>query len=203
MSPMHLRRLPGQRLLLLLGGLALTGFAASAILAQGDESQNRPQSPGWVSFVDPDTGLRGSLPASWHRGPASLQSGIITPRQIFTAATFRPRREPPGPGCGYLQPQEIKEVGSRGAFVTVFVGGANPTVMAHTHPRPKRFRPKWSNGSVGPVNPHAYDVIIHFRQRHRYFGIGVVIGKDAPRIVRRDARLILDHLRLGALHLNS
>jgi hypothetical protein len=200
---MHLRRLPGQRLVLLLGGLALTGLAASAMLAQGGESEGSPQSRDWVPFLDPHTGLRGSVPSSWHRGPPNVQPTLIVPRQIFTAATFRPRREPPRTGCGYLQPQEIKGVGSRGAFVTVFVGGANPTVMAHTHPRPKRFRPESSNGSVGPVNPHAYEVIIHFRQHHRFFGIGAVIGKDAPRIVRRRARLILDRLRLGALHLNS
>ncbi len=200
---MHFRRTPRPRLLLLVAGLVLAAFAAGAILAQGDRSNGGQPTPDWRSLSDPQTGLRGSVPSSWHRGPPNLQPTLIVPRQIFTAATFRPRREPPGTGCGYLQPQEIREVGSRGAFVTVFVGGANPTVMAHTHPRPKTFRPKWSNGSVGPVNPHAYEEIINFRQRHRYFGVGVVIGKDAPPIVRRDARLILDRLRLGAVHLNS
>jgi hypothetical protein len=182
--------------------LALAGLAASALLARGDESADRQGSQDWVSFVDPDTGLRGSVPSSWHRGPASLQSKIVSPRQILTVATFSPHREPPNTDCGYLHPQEIRDVGSRGAFVTLFVGGANPTLLASTHVRPKAFRLKASGYLLQPKT-HTHQTIISFKAHHRYFTAGVVLGPDAPRAVRRDARLVLDRLRLGELRLKS
>jgi hypothetical protein len=196
-------RARGLRLLLLLAGLALTGFGASALLAQGDESGEHHQASGWVSFLDPHNGLRGSVPSSWHRGPASLQPKIVSPRQILTVATFSPHREPPNTDCGYLHHQEIRDVGSRGAFVTLFVGGANPNLLASTHMRPKAFRLKASDLIVDPPTRYARQWILSFKAHHRYFTAGVVLGPHAARAVRRDARLVLDSLRLGALHLSS
>lgn len=181
--------------------LAVAVSVTGCMAAASDQSAHRSAPPGWTSFRDSRTGLRGSFPSSWHRGPANLQPGLIIPRQVFTVATFSPRREPPRTGCGYLHPQEIRDVGARGAFITLFAGGANPKVMARTHQRPKRFRLKRTNGEVGPPNPHAYQDVIFFKQNGRFFTVGAVIGPHAPRAVRRDAMLILDRLRVGSLRL--
>jgi hypothetical protein len=184
-------------------GFALAAAGAGCAQAEMAQSADGQASRGWTSFRDSRTGLRGSFPSSWHRGPASLEPRIISPRQLFTVATFPPRREPPRSGCGYLRPQEIREVGSRGAFITLFVGGANPTLMSRTHMRPKRFRLKRSKGQVGPPNPRAYQERISFKSHGRYFTAGAVIGLHASREVRQDAMLILDRLRLGSLRLKS
>jgi hypothetical protein len=192
----------GRKALPIMVGFALA-VAAGCSQAQLSQSANGQASPEWTSFLDSRTGLRGSFPSSWHRGPASLEPRIISPRQLFTVATFRPRREPPRAGCGYLRPQEIREVGSRGAFITLFVGGANPTLMSRTHMRPKRFRLKRSKGQVGPPNRHAYQEIISFKSHGRFFTAGAVIGLHASRDLRQAAMLILDRLRLGSLRLKS
>jgi hypothetical protein len=167
--------------------------------------------PGWTAFVDAETGLRGSLPSSWHRGPASLNPNIVSPRQIFTVATFKPRRAPGT--CGYLHRKEIRQVGSRGAFVTLFVGTGDPGSLSDARPRPESFgtwrpRPKgfsfWLSaaGKTPPVR-HNRQALISFKEGGRSFTAGVVIGSDAPPAVGRDAMLILDRLDLGSLRLRS
>jgi hypothetical protein len=199
--PMATARGLAHKALPLVVSLALAGAAEGCSNAEIPQPAHGA-SPNWTSFVDSQTGLRGSFPSSWHRGPASLQPKIVNPRQLFTVATFPPRREPANAECGYLHSQEIREVGARGAFVTLFVGGANPKLLASTRLRPRRFRLRASDGTIEPPT-HARQWIVSFKAHHRYFTAGVVIGKHAPRAVRQDARLVLDRLHLGELRLKS
>lgn len=193
----------GCKALPLVVSFALAAVGAGCSPAEISQSAEGRASPGWTSFLDSRTGLRGSFPSSWHRGPGKLDSGLINPRQVFTVATFPPRREPPRTGCGYVHPQEIKEVGSRGAFVTLFVGGASPSDLARMQSRPRTFRLRRSERDVAYPNRHAYEEIFTFKRNGRSFTAAAVVGMDAPRAVRHDAMLILDRLRLDSVHLNS
>jgi len=154
---------------------------------------------GWKGGGDPARGYAVDLPPGWQLAPESLTPHLTEPRELLSAGTF-PLRFREGP-CNHMPTGALRAMGRADGFVTILERGRDPgSRWSEFTPRPERFA-----GSAEPQRGDVVDCLdgtldaveywMPFTDAQRHFYAMVVLGRDAPEHVRREAFAVLDGLR--------
>lgn len=175
---------------------ALTAFATTLLLAAcagGDAA--KPAASKHTAH-----GITVTLPAGWQRAPRSLTPHLTDPREVVAVATFplRYRRTP----CAHMPGSALEDLGPTDAFVTLQERGLDPGSSWKGFPaRSKQFglRLGGSADARGCVPGARFtDHWFGFTDGRRHFHVLAAFGSQATAATRRQARKILDDLRIDA-----
>jgi hypothetical protein len=146
-------------------------------------------------------GFRATIPAGWRRATSRLSPKLADPREIFSAATFRPAYRPTD--CEAFAGSAQEDMGRRDAFVSVQERG-RPTARegyprgefedVTTRPRPLRADDLRRARSAECASGTARLFMLTFEDAGRVFHVLIGIGASAPRGVRADALRLVDSL---------
>lgn len=135
------------------------------------------------------------LPAGWHAARRSLTPHLDNPREVVAAGTGP---LPSGGACAHLPSAALQAMGADDVLVTV------QERYGDVHAFPVR-RARFSL-PAGDVRSEAEDCAgghptftsswFEFRDHHRGFHVLVAVGRSAPAARVRDARALLDSLRI-------
>jgi hypothetical protein len=171
-------------------------MACALIAACDDDSKS---ANGWERHRNEHWRYTVSLPPGWHLAKQSLSPGLVEPREILFAASFRLGRR-------HELCRALAEIPPDRALVTLQertrAARGDPTFP----PRPASFEPdpRLPGTSEWPYCLHGYkeppipllDYWFGFRDAGRAFHAFVGVGRKAPEDLRREAFGILDSLRL-------
>ncbi|MEY2440843.1 MAG: hypothetical protein QOJ46_269 [bacterium] len=143
-------------------------------------------------------GIAVTLPRGWQRAPRSLTPHLTDPREVVAVGTFplRYRRTL----CAHMPGSALEDLGPRDAFVTLQERGLDRGSSWKGFPRrPKHFGPRL--GAASEANgcapkAHFTDHWFGFTDGGRHFHVLVAFGPKASANTRRQARTILDGLRI-------
>jgi hypothetical protein len=174
--------------------LAATALAAALLLAAcGGDDAAKPAASTHTAH-----GITVALPAGWQRAPRSLTPHLTDPREVVAVATFplRYRRTL----CAHMPGSALEDLGPSDAFVTLMERGLDRRSSWKGFPaRPKHFGPRLGAGSeASDCAPKARftDHWFGFTDGGRHFHVLVAFGPKASTATRRQARKILDDLRI-------
>jgi hypothetical protein len=137
------------------------------------------------------------LPTGWHVTSARINS-VVDPVTIFTATSFPMRTGRPRPSDGICSRTLQRQWHLEGAYVQLTEerdGASRKRMLRRLPARPRHFE-LHQRGAGGLCTP-ADSGEITFRERGRAFYVFYGIGKRASPATRREARLLLDSLRIG------
>lgn len=142
-------------------------------------------------------GITVTLPAGWQRAARSLTPNLGDPREVVAVGTFPLRYRQTD--CAHMPGSALEDVGPADAFVTVQERGKDASPRGFP-PRPEHFGPRLGGGGseAGACVPKARftDHWFTFGDAGRYFHVLVAFGPQATAKTRRQARAILDDLKI-------
>jgi hypothetical protein len=143
-------------------------------------------------------GIAVELPAGWQRATRSLTPQLTDPREVVAVATYplRYRRTL----CAHMPGSALEDLGPDDAFVTLQERGLDQGSSWLGFPkRPKHFGARLGGASeASECVPKARftDHWFGFTDRGRHFHVLVAFGPKTSAQTRRQARTILDDLRI-------
>lgn len=158
-----------------------------------------------VSIVLPDLsiaydrrreGYRASVPFGWQRAERSLTPHLADPVEIFTAATFRPRRGGPCAQMPYRAARQARDM--KGALVSIQERTGAPMSENRASEkgfpaRPRPFTPDPGRFECISTRGVAASFVPFWDRGRRFYAV-IVIADAAPDRVRREALTILDDI---------
>ncbi len=141
-------------------------------------------------------GITVTLPAGWQRAPRKLTPHLVDPREVVAVGTFPLRYH--RTACAHMPGSALEDLGPGDALVTLQERGRGVTGNAFP-PRPKHFGPRLGGPSEARLcvpKARFTDHWFMFADSGRYFHVLVAIGPKASAKTRREAREILDRLRI-------
>jgi hypothetical protein len=139
-----------------------------------------------------------TLPAGWQLAPRSLTPHLTDPREVVAAATYPLRYRTTA--CAHMPGSALEDLGPQDAFVTLQERGLDRRSSWKGFPaRPRHFGPRLDGASEArQCVPKARftDHWFGFTDGGRHFHVLVAFGPKASAKTRRQARGILDGLRI-------